>query len=347
MEQEDTLLVLIKVRHLLQHIRKKVRALVMRKDLHPSSTFAFNKTIISIYRQVLKRDPNQDELIHWNYYLDGGISIKQFKNSLKANYEYDQLKSCNDIVMVNLPTFKVYCRSSDLDVGSQIINSQSFEPHVASVLKGVLKPGSVFVDLGANIGYFSLMASTIVGPTGRVISFEPNVKNLELFYASIVENGMTNIVALPLAASYSTQILRLQSFGSNGFLEAPKPGQTRVQYIQAVVLDEILISVPRIDALKMDIEGFEPLALRGMLKIIEKHKPALVTEFSPWHIEHRCGLQPHEYLEQLAAIGYGLSIIETTGNVVSEKSPSEIMKYWSSLQNDKMQLDLIAKYATK
>lgn len=93
----------------------------------------------------------------------------------------------------------------------------------------------------------------------------------------------------------------------------------------------------------MDIEGFEPFALRGMLKIIEKHKPVLVTEFSPWHIQHRCGIPPQDYLEQLAAIGYRLSIIESSGSITPEKNPAAIMKFWNALQNDKMQLDLIAR----
>jgi hypothetical protein len=154
---------------------------------------------------------------------------------------------------------------------------------------------------------------------------------------------MKNIIVMPVAASHSSQIHKLQSFGSNGFLETPIPGQTGVQYIQSVVLDEILLSVPRIDAFKMDIEGFEPFALRGMLKIIEKHRPVLVTEFSPWHIEHRCGMPPRDYLEQLVALGYRLSIINPSGSLKPAEEPAAIMKFWSALQNDKMQLDLIAR----
>ena len=338
---------IIEVKHFFQMFLKKIRAGAGLKSARSSSPSAFHKTIFSIYHKILKRDPNQDELFHWSYFLDHGMSLMQFKNSLKANYEFDQLRSRNDVTMVKLPAVKMYCRSSDLDVGNQIIHEQSFEPHVASALRDVLKQGSVFIDLGANIGYFSLMASTLVGPAGRIISIEPNVKNLELFHASIVENGMKNIVVLPVAASNSPQILRLQSFGSNGFLEAPVPGQARAQYIQTVVLDEILISVPRIDSIKMDIEGYEPLALQGMLLILKKHKPVIITEFSPWHIEHRCGLSPQKYLDQLAALEYGLSIIEPSGQITSEKSPAAIMEYWVALQNDKMQLDLLAKHVAK
>lgn len=196
---------------LLRKFHGKVKAWTA---LSPS---AYDAKIVDVYRRVIDREPNEDELMHWNVSLAGGTSIRQVENSLKASYEYDQLNSRKDTVLVHLPTFKLYCRSSDLDVGRQIIQSQSFEPHVASVLKDVLKPGSVFVDLGANIGYFSLMAATFVGPTGKVISFEPNARNLGLFYASIVENGMKNIVVFPVAASYSSQIHRLQSFGSTDF----------------------------------------------------------------------------------------------------------------------------------
>ena len=330
------------LRNLLHMGFGKIKSLVTRSAAASSVPSSHDATIVDIYHRVLERMPNNDELLHWNFFLGAGVSIAQVENSLKANFEYDQLRSSNDIVLVHLPSFKLYCRSSDLDVSNQIIQSQSFEPHIASVLKDVLKPGNVLVDLGANIGYFSLMAATLVGPTGKVISFEPNSQNLRLLYASIVENGMKNILVLPLAASDAPQILRLQSFGSNGFLETAAQVQAGAQYVQAVVLDEILQGETRIDAFKIDIEGFEPFALRGMSKIIEKYRPVLVTEFSPWHIEHRCGLPPKEYLDQLTAKGYRLSIIEPSGHVTPAEGSGAVMQYWSAFQNDKMQLDLIA-----
>lgn len=332
-----------KLRHFLHIFLRKIKGRTGCRAVSSASSSFYDATIINIYHNLLKREPNEDELIHWNYALGCGTPIRQIKSSLKLSYEYEQLKNRNDIVLVNLPTFKLFCRSSDLDVGRQIIHTQSFEPYVASTLKDILKSGDVFVDLGANIGYFSLMASTLVGPIGKIISFEPNVRNVGLFYASIIENNIKNIVVMPVAASDTAQIHKLQSFGSNGFLGAPTPSQSGVQYIQSVVLDEILFSVPRIDAIKMDIEGFEPFALRGMLKLIEKHKPIIVTEFSPWHIKHRCGRPPQEYLDTLTAIGYRLAIIESSGRETPMKNPAEIIEFWSSLQDDKMQLDLIAR----
>lgn len=316
---------------------------VNRATVAPSSVSVHDETIADIYRRIMEREPNYDELMHWNAFLGFGTSIKQVENSLRASFEYEQLKNRNDIVLVHLPAFKLYCRSSDLDVGNQIILAQRYEPHVTSAITDVLKPGQVVVDVGANIGYFSMLAATLVGETGKVISFEPNTRNLALLYASIVENRLKNILVLPLAASDSPQILRLQSFGSNGFLEAATPGRIGAQYVQAVVLDEILHKEPRIDAIKMDIEGFEPFALRGLSKIIEKHRPVLFTEFSPWHIEHRCGIPPQEYLDQLALKGYRLQIVETSGRVRQVEGPGAIMKFWSALQNDKMQIDLIAR----
>ncbi|HXY53881.1 MAG TPA: FkbM family methyltransferase [Nitrospirota bacterium] len=308
-----------------------------------STLLSNEKTIVEIYGRIMGRRPNKDELLHWNASLNSGISVAQIEKSLKASFEYDQLRSRDDVVLVHLPSFKLYCRSSDLDVGAQIIGSQQFEPHIASVLKNSLKPGHIIVDLGANIGYFSLLAATLVGTTGKVISFEPNAHNLRLLFASIVENGMKNILVFPLAASLSPQILRLQSFGSNGFLEAPTSGQACAQYVQAIDIDQILLGTSRIDMFKMDIEGFEPFALRGMSKIIERHRPLIVTEFSPWHIEHRCGLPPKDYLIELSTKGYSLSIIEPSGNIMPASDPDTIMKFWRSLQNDKMHLDIVAR----
>jgi FkbM family methyltransferase len=325
----------------LNTVFKKINCWLKGSAASHASLTAYDSMITDMYHRILARRPNHDEMLHWNYFLGSGTSIKLVENSLKESYEYDQLRNRQDIMLIDLQLFKIFCRSSDLDVGKQIIQTQKYEPHVTSILTEVLKPGHVMVDLGANIGYFSLLAMTLVGDNGKVIAIEPNVRNLQLLYASIVENKMKNIFVLPLAASHLFQILRLQTFGSNGFLDVAAPGQAGAQYVQTVILDEILHGVPHIDTIKMDIEGFEPFALKGMTTIIETHRPLLITEFSPWHIEHRCGLHPKEYLDQLTSHGYRLSIIKPSGIMTPAKDPDAVMNFWREFQNDKVHLDLI------
>jgi FkbM family methyltransferase len=129
------------------------------------------------------------------------------------------------------------------------------------------------------------LAASIVQESGKVISFEPNLQNLQLLFSSIVENQFLNIEVYPLAASDSSMILKLTSFGSNGYLETALAGESNVQFVQSVAVDELLQTERQINVIKMDIEGYETLALRGMNKLITKHRPIIFTEFSPWHIK--------------------------------------------------------------
>jgi len=74
--------------------------------------------------------------------------------------------------------------TSDHDVGRSLIHAQRYEPHVTAVVRKLVRPGHTFLDLGANIGYFTLLAASLVGESGKVISVEPNLENLRLTWAA-------------------------------------------------------------------------------------------------------------------------------------------------------------------
>lgn len=262
---------------------------------------------------------------------------------LLTSYEYQQKKFYERRKLVELQAFKIYVMVDDLDVGLQIMRGNGYEPHVTQTLINTLKTGDVFLDIGANIGYFTLLAASIVQTSGKVISFEPNIQNLQLIYASILENNFENIRVYPFAVSDSQQIMKIKHFCSNGFLESPTSDQKNIQLVQTVRIDELLQSEKQINVIKMDIEGYEPPALRGMDNLIRKYRPVIFTEFSPWHIKHRCNVDPQEYLKQIESYNYRLSIIETSGYIAENLDANLVMSFWKKLNNDKMHLDLIAK----
>jgi FkbM family methyltransferase len=303
--------------------------------------------IRDVYQNLLERQPDVHELLHWQISIGGNKRIDHVVNSLLMGREYQQKSITRQKVLIDIQTegqsFRIYAMQNDLDVGRNIINSQIYESHVTRVLVDVLKLGDVFLDLGANIGYFSLLAASIVRESGKVISFEPNVQNLQLLYSSIVENRFENIRVYPLAASNSNQILKLTSFGSNGYLEAVPSGKSNFQFVQTVTADELLQCEKQINVVKMDIEGYESLALRGMDKMIRKFKPTIFTEFSPWHIKHRANVNPQDYLEQIMKYGYVLSIIEASGATTPAPDTDFLMDIWKKFDNDKQHLDLIAR----
>src|SRR5690606_15185214 len=94
----------------------------------------------------------------------------------------------------------------------------NYEPHVTAEVRRLLQPGMTFVDVGANIGYFALLAASLVGAQGKVIAFEPNLENCELLRRSIAANGFDDFVHVhPYAVAEKAQFFTLDvGTSSNG-----------------------------------------------------------------------------------------------------------------------------------
>ena len=113
---------------------------------------------------------------------------------------------------------ELYCDAADAAV-TPGLRSGGSEPHLTKVFERYCRPGMTVVDVGANLGYYSLLASRLVGDSGRVVALEPNSENCRLLLSSLRLNGSTNVELLPVAADvasgwayYSTHV------GSNGGL---------------------------------------------------------------------------------------------------------------------------------
>jgi FkbM family methyltransferase len=248
--------------------------------------------------------------------------------------------------LVKLNGFQLFVMPNDY-IGRSILDSKIFEPHVTSVIRRILKEGDVFLDIGANIGYFTMLASSLVKANGKVIAFEPNPQNLQLIYSSLIQSHVQNVAVYPYAVSDVAAILRFTTVGSNGGVVTEKSKGTRHHLlVPAVVLDEILKNELKIDLIKIDIEAHEPSAIKGMEGMISKLRPKIITEFFPWAMQINNLEPPVAYLEQLIAFGYGLSVIEPSGNCLGLFSAEQILSYWKSLNNETAHLDLLAQPLT-
>lgn len=145
-----------------------------------------------------------------------------------------------------------------------------YEPQETCVVRSILRPGDVFVDVGANCGYYTLTAAGLVGPSGRVVAFEAHPGIYETLMRSIGLNHLPYVTALNVAVADGPGTLSM-----SGDAEATALGMARVVVgdgpeariqIRAAALDDLLddAGVDRVDLLKMDIEGAEALAIRGM-----------------------------------------------------------------------------------
>jgi len=205
-----------------------------------------------------------------------------------------------------------------------------FENTEIDLFRKCLKRGFSVVDIGANIGYYTVIAAKSVGPEGKVFSYEPENINHSFLEKNIKANNFSNVTALKIGLS--------DKKGSNKlYLDKNNKGRHTLAYeknkecltIDTDTLDNSLkkYGSPKIDLIKIDIEGAEFMALEGMKETINR-SPELIlfTELYPKAME-RLGGNALAYLDDLKGLGFSLSVIdEDTKQVTPIKDIGQFMR---------------------
>jgi len=197
-----------------------------------------------------------------------------------------------------------------------------YERATTELFKQLLRPGMVFVDVGANIGYFSLLAAKLVGAGGKVYAFEPEPGNHALLCKNINLNSYSNVHAVQKAVSNKSEstLLFLSALDSGShslYSEAARGIQKSVE-ITTTSVDEFLESEnwPGIDLMKIDVEGAELEVLEGMGDLVERSPELkLVVEYCPFLIR-LTGAKPAELLTKLASMQFQIEIIDDKKGVI-------------------------------
>jgi FkbM family methyltransferase len=281
---------------------------------------------ISAYRLILGRNPEKSELKFFEKSINFGMPADRLFQSFINSVEYKQ-KTTNDekIQSNDCGGYYVCAKKSEKDFGQAIVENKTWEPHIIDVLSKSLQKGDTFVDVGANVGVMTFLGAKIVGTSGKVVAVEPNPNNLQLLYAGIIKNKFKQVHVLPFAASNKMEIFSLDGGTSNTYLTVPEQGK---DYVQSVVLDDILISLDSIDVVKIDIEGHETYAIEGFRKLLKLHKPLILTEFNPSCLEKVSGIHPMDCLELFFKLFENIKVIEHSGTQSLFKSAGEIWRYW-------------------
>jgi FkbM family methyltransferase len=159
------------------------------------------------------------------------------------------------------------------------------EPEVQELLAGVLRPGMVYYDVGANVGFFAVIAARLLGPTGEVVCFEPLPQNARQIEYNARLNGFSNIGVRceALGGSNRTDVLNTSAEPTWGMLSTvgKRPEQASGQItVEVRTLDSLCAGagLPGPDVIKMDIEGAEAEALQGASATMTASRPLLIIE---------------------------------------------------------------------
>jgi len=166
---------------------------------------------------------------------------------------------------------------------------------VLNVLRQRLSAGSVFVDIGSNIGYFSLVASSLVGETGVVFALEPSRRPLKKLIANLDRNDIQNVILVSLACGSNKSIATLNrashhNSGASSLLS--HVGKGAKEQVIVLPVDSFFTDLGiHVDLIKIDVEGYEFEVLRGMRETLLRQRPEVLTEVSPhWLVESGCGV---------------------------------------------------------
>lgn len=188
---------------------------------------------------------------------------------------------------------------------------QWIEPALMPVLESALTSGDTFVDIGSNIGIYSMYASARVGSSGRVISFEPVPDTFEQMRELLDANAITNVELHRLAIGESTGELELSVVsGASGLASARVRRGAQVVTAHQMPLDDALVGdCPRL--IKIDVEGAELAVLRGARRTLTDARPAVLFE-APGHGGVDSG-ETRRCVDLLCGLGYGVHSLTTRG----------------------------------
>jgi len=177
----------------------------------------------------------------------------------------------------------------------------SFESRKCLHFHNLVKPGDIVYDLGAHVGYYTLIASKLVGAQGKVISFEPNPKNLIFLRSHVVLNHIANVKVIESAVADYT--------GVASFIEGSSSSEGRLSTgdgisVEVTSLDHFLKANPSLvpDVMKIDVEGAERDVLAGAERLLNEYHPVIL-------LATHSGILQDDCLAQLGNYGYDWKMI--------------------------------------
>jgi FkbM family methyltransferase len=185
------------------------------------------------------------------------------------------------------------------------------EPEQTAALVQHLKPGQVFYDIGANVGYYSLLASRLVGNKGLVIAIEPVIRNVIYLQKHLSLNKFTNVQILAAACSKAMSITTF-SLGMNpalGHLSKDRMRtrsvdlNSRATIVLTLTVDSVMLSTRlKPDAIKIDVEGAELDVLAGAQKTLTDHRPIIFLSVHSAELQDQCTRLLQEYGYQVKGL---------------------------------------------
>jgi FkbM family methyltransferase len=252
---------------------------------------AADEVVRAAYNLLLSREPEPVGLRHWASALQNGLSRVEFVRAMLASAEFRQTMAAIEdltpyqdvdlIIPIRGQQFRV--PASDISLVPILLKYRCWEPHITRYLTREIRPSHVFVDVGANVGYFTVLCAPLAD---RVVAFEPVARTCGYCRTNVELNKLTNVELRQQALWHEETTLQINLDSSSVMTAAVVTNGSAATFetISAVSLDGLIatgrLDLPRLDILKMDAEGAELSALIGMHETLARCRPRIVMEIN-------------------------------------------------------------------
>jgi FkbM family methyltransferase len=273
----------------------------------------------------------------WRWNLQRTPLIRRLGHTYR-NYFYDRFYRGSIDVLQNT----MYLDPKD---SMNLFINKIHEPYETELVSSIIEPGNVVLDIGANIGYYTLIFAKLVGQNGKVFAFEPEPTNFQLLEKNVSINGYSNVILEQKAVSNRNEKKKLYLDKENaGMHRIYKPQFTNLDFVEVdtVFLDDYFSNYRgEIDFIKMDIEGSEITALEGMQKILQRlNNIKLLVGFDSSAIREY-GYKPEQYIDLLMSNGFRVYFVNSRTKNLEVVQPANLPDLIKIA--DKLEVNLLCK----
>ncbi|WP_425989011.1 FkbM family methyltransferase [Brevundimonas sp. TWP2-3-2] len=252
--------------------------------------------------RLQKPQPAELNLIGLNELLrmDRWVLERRSRALVQTAFLGNQLTLCRV-----LGRYKLYVPTTDVGFGAHVMMDGLWESWLTVFMASRIKPGMRVVDAGANHGYYTVFFADLVGPEGRVAAVEPSPRTASLLRQTVIVNGFDSRVSVfenaLVATDGETLVFHTPSSEPKNarVVTSDHAGHLDMVEVTGARLDTLIADWPRVDFIKVDVEGAEEAALSGAWGVIERDRPELLLEFNGLRCQDPAGL-----LDRLEAL-YG------------------------------------------
>jgi FkbM family methyltransferase len=274
------------------------------------------------YRLFLDREPESEatvagKLATWSTTQELRVDFMTAAEFKAKNKDLAVTNESTVVIKEIGPGLRLFVDLSDQVIGMGIIRG-SYEAAELDFIRRHLKRGQIALDLGANIGFFAIQMAALVGRGGRVSAFEPVPRHADLLARSVAENSFAERVELVRAAVSEAPGKGNLFAGSDslnhGGSYLHRPGATpevsgNLIGVPIIQLDSFPLRRP-VSFIKIDVEGAEPLALRGARRLLREDRPTILAELNPPQLARVAAATPAGLLAEMAALGYACNTLD-------------------------------------